>query len=193
MFPEHDFTIWGWHCPNCGSECSILQNEHHPWDSRTSFKVKMRCPSCACPVIIDQKIARAFYEDKIIDYFNGLHGSVIDLGCGGGFLSRNIVDQPQIERIYGIDLDPECRQETQDISVNSRCFSFIQSDIAQLGQLFSEKSVDYLVSRDAMMFVEDPYQLIKDTGKIIRKGVLLMGWYRMKFLEAPSRFAIMAQ
>lgn len=83
MFKEHNFTVWGTYC-KCGNECSILQNEHHPWID-TSFAVKLKCNSCGSEVIVDRKGAEEFYNNKIYSYYNGLHGKIIDLGCGGGF------------------------------------------------------------------------------------------------------------
>lgn len=67
MFKEHKNIIWGV-CCDCGKECSILQNEHHPWDE-TEFKVILKCSSCNKDVIIDREKAAKFYNDKINSYY----------------------------------------------------------------------------------------------------------------------------
>lgn len=49
MFKEHNFIVWGTYC-KCGNECSILQNEHHPWID-TAFAVKLKCSSSGSEVM----------------------------------------------------------------------------------------------------------------------------------------------
>lgn len=63
MFKENNSIMWGNYC-KCGNECSILQNEHHPWIN-TSFTVELKCSSCGNKVIIDKERAAEFYNNKI--------------------------------------------------------------------------------------------------------------------------------
>lgn len=58
MFEEHEFTVWGTYC-QCGNECSILQNEYHPWID-TQFTIKLKCNSCNNEIIIDKNSAETF-------------------------------------------------------------------------------------------------------------------------------------
>ncbi len=91
MFKEHRFVIWGTRC-QCGCECGILQNQHHPWIN-TEFIVKLICPACGREVSIDKNSAETFYNKKIYSYFNDLYGTVVDFGCGDSFLSRYLIRQ----------------------------------------------------------------------------------------------------
>lgn len=192
MFNEHDFTIWGT-CCKCGNECSILQNEHHPWID-TEFTVKLKCSSCGSEIIIDRKAAEAFYDNKIYSYYDGLYGKVIDLGCGGGFLSRYLINQEKVDKIYGIDNDADCINELEDIIKEQKKFEFINSDISGISSRFSRGSMDFLVSRDVFMFIEDTERYFKDITEIVNKGIRQMGWYqkdnnRMKNKLEPEQIA----
>lgn len=173
------FLIWGTKC-NCGNQCSILQNEHHPWDE-TDFKIKLKCEQCGSELVVDKSSAEIFYNNKIYGYYENLYGNVIDLGCGGGFLSRRLLSNKSIEKIYGIDLDEDCAEELKDI--RSEKFNFINLDLCNLSEQFLENSIDFLVSRDVFMFIEDTNKYLDDVTKIVKKEIRQMGWY----IESNSR------
>lgn len=175
MFKEHNFVVWGTHC-KCGNECSILQNQYHPWID-TTFAIKLKCSFCGNEVIVDRKCAEAFYNNKIYSYYNGLYGKVIDLGCGDGFLSRYILNQNGVDKVYGVDVDTECITDLADIINGQNQFEFINTDINNIGSRFCSSSVDFLVSRDVFMFVEDTERYFDDISRIVSKGVKQMGWY----------------
>ncbi|MFD3157246.1 class I SAM-dependent methyltransferase [Haloimpatiens sp. FM7330] len=192
MFKEHGFTIWGTYC-KCGNECSILQNKHHPWDN-TSFAIKLKCKSCNTEIIIDKNSAEIFYNNKIYSYFNGIYGKIIDLGCGGGFLSRYLLNQSNIEKVYGLDVDRECRKDLSDIIRQNKNFKFINYDIRDINSIFSVNSIDFMVSRDVFMFIEDTDQYFDNISQIVKKGIRQMGWYikdnnRMKNKLTPQQIA----
>ncbi|MCD2346328.1 methyltransferase domain-containing protein [Clostridium guangxiense] len=174
MFKEHDFTIWGTYC-KCGNECSILENEHHPWLD-TGFTIKLKCGFCGNEVIIDRKCAEEFYNNKIYSYYNDLYGKIVDLGCGGAFLSRYLLKQDKVDKIYGLDCDEDCINELTDIKSQKK-FEFIQSNISNISSIFSSNSIDFLVSRDVFMFVEDTDRYFDDITRIVTKGIRQMGWY----------------
>lgn len=192
MFKENKFIIWGTYC-TCGNECSILQSEHHPWID-TTFTVKIKCNSCGREVTIDKKAAEAFYSDKVCTYFNGLYGKIIDLGCGEGFLSRYLLKQDKVDQIYGLDNNPDCINELADIIDEKNKFQFIHSDINNISSSFKPNSIDFLVSRDVFMFVEDTDRYFDDVTRIVSKGIRQMGWYvkdnnRMKNKLIPQQIA----
>lgn len=192
MFKKNEFVIWGSYC-KCGSECSILQNEHHPWID-TAFTIKLKCNSCGNEIIIDKKSAEVFYSNKIFSYYNGLYGKIIDLGCGSGFLSRYLLNQKEIDKIYGLDSDMNCIDELTDIINEQKRFEFINSDIKNIRSKFSSNSIDFLVSRDVFMFIEDTDRYFNDITEIVNKGLRQMGWYlednnRMKNKLEPQQIA----
>lgn len=192
MFNENQFIVWGTYC-KCGNECSIFQSEHHPWID-TKFTVKLKCSSCGNEVIIDRKKAEEFYNNKIYSYYNGLYGKIIDLGCGGGLLTRYLLNQNKIDKIYGLDIDAECINELADIDNKQNKFQFINSDISSISNKFTSNSVDFLISRDVFMFIEDTDKYFNDITNIVKNGVRQMGWYmknnnRMKNSLEPQQIA----
>lgn len=175
MFREHNFNIWGTYC-ECGNDCSILQNKHHPWDD-TNFTTKLKCSVCGNELVVDKKNAQIFYDNKIFSYFNNIYGTVIDLGCGGGFLSRYLICQHSVDRVLGLDIDKDCIDELSDIVGQNEKFEFIEYDGQNLRRLFNEDSIEFMVSRDVFMFIEDTDQYFDDVSKIVKKGIRHMGWY----------------
>ncbi|WP_234123888.1 class I SAM-dependent methyltransferase [Clostridium hydrogenum] len=190
MLKENKFVIWGTYC-ECKNECSILQNEHHPWVD-TEFTVKLKCNCCGKEITIDRKKAEEFYNNKIYSYYNSLYGNIVDLGCGDGFLSRFLIKQNKVEKIYGLDIDDACLYGVADIIGEK--FQFIQSDIKSIGSNFKDNNIDFLVSRDVFMFIEDTDRYFDDVTKIVSKGIRQMGWYiednvRMKNKLKPEQIA----
>lgn len=175
MFRDHKFIIWGTYC-KCGNECSILQNEHHPWDD-TIFIAKLKCSLCNNEVIVDAKSAKEFYDNKIYSYYDGIYGNIIDLGCGGGFLSRHLLGQENITKVWGLDIDEDCISELSDIIDKNEKFKFKKYNGLSLNNIFTEDSIDFLISRDVFMFIEDTDKYFDEVSKIVNKGIRQMGWY----------------
>lgn len=175
MFKEHQFTVWGTYC-KCGNECSILQNKHHPWDD-TDFTVKLNCSACKNEVVVDKKKAEEFYNNKIYSYFNDVYGTIIDLGCGSGFLSRYLLQCHKVHKIYGVDIDSSCKSDLCDITGLESKFEFICSDINNMDITFKHKKIDFLVSRDVFMYIEDTKKYFDNVSDIVHKGIKQMGWY----------------
>jgi len=140
------------------------------------------------------QIQRKFVvNEKIYSYYNNLEGSILDLGCGGGFLSRNLIKNNKITKVYGLDIDLESEIDLKDIIENPR-FNFIHSDIDNINAIFQKRSIDYLVSRDVFMFIENTQKYFDDVTNIVTSGIKHMGWYiegnkRMKNNLLPEQIA----
>ncbi len=165
MFKEHNYVIWGTKC-QCGK---ILE--------------------------INREKAEAFYNSKIYDYYKELSGDVIDLGCGGGFITNYINSNHLVNNIYAIDRDSGCIEDLSKIKDEQEKIKFINIDISELSNKFKENSVDYIVSRDVFMFIEDTEKYFTDMCRIAKKGIIQMGWYishnhRMKNQITPDKIAI---
>jgi predicted RNA methylase len=123
----------------------MLQKKHHPWD-KTTFKIEISCPQCGYSNVVDQETAAEYYNHRIYSYFQSIHGTVLDLGCGGGFLSGFLLADSQVKKVYGLDQDEECINDLADLTQNEK-FRFFLADVRQLNNLFAESSLDFLVSR----------------------------------------------
>lgn len=192
MFKENNFIVWGTYC-KCGNECSILQNSHHPW-SDNKFTIKLNCNSCGSEVVIDRGSAERFYNDKLYSCYEGVYGKVIDLGCGEGFLSRYLLKENKVDKIYGLDVDDDCENELADIIWSENKFKFIKGDIKEINNIFKANSADFLVSRDVFMFIEDTEKYFEDVTSIVSRGIRQLGWYvkdneRMKNKLEPRQIA----
>lgn len=191
MFKKHNYVVWGTYCNKCGSECSILQNMYHPWLD-TEFTVELKCHLCGNEVVIDRRKAESFYNSKIYSYYGGLYGKIIDLGCGDGFLSRYLLKHDKIDKVYGLDSGTNCIDQLKDIIKNEDKFEYFNSDIKNIDSIFKPSSVDFLVSRDVFMFIEDTDKYFNDVTRIVNTGIRQMGWYvkdnsRMKNKLEPEQ------
>lgn len=192
MFREHNNIVWGGIC-KCGNECFILQNKFHPWDD-VDFKMISKCYKCGAAIEIDKNSAEEYYNNKILSYYNNIEGEVIDLGCGDGFLTKFLVRENKITKIYAIDNDSFCKVDIEKINLNKK-IDFINMDITELGKQFKNKEIDYLVNRDVFMFIEDTERYFDDITKIVKKGIKQMGWYlsnskRMKNRLLPEEIVM---
>lgn len=171
---EHNFVVWGTKC-KYGNNIEILVTNHHPW-VEDNFTIKTQCNKCGNEVIIDRSKAEQYYNKKIYDKFSGLSGQVLDLGCGGGFLSSYAVQQINVNHVYGIDIDNSCLDGLNDLRNNAK-FNFINSDICNINKIFKKDSLDFLISRDVFMFVADTNKFFDDVTNMVTNGILQMGWY----------------
>lgn len=175
MFKEHNFAVWGSNC-TCGQECFILQNKFHPWIEK-EFIIKIKCPSCGREQEIDGDKASEFYSRKILRYYRNIEGSVIDLGCGGGFLAEFLAKEEKVHKIYAVDNDISCREEIEGVDCGKGKISFIHMDVCNLDKQFNQSEIDFLVSRDVFMFIDNTEKYFNDVTAIVKKGIRQMGWY----------------
>jgi hypothetical protein len=171
---QHGNVVWGTRC-ECGHDCEVLTDRHHPWDE-TDLVMHLNCPGCGREHGVDREKAATHYENRIFSHFRKVRGSVLDLGCGGGLLSRYLLGQDGVSRVHGLDCDEECREQLADLLADDR-FRFWHLDVADLGRAFSETPVDHVVGRDILMFVEDLDRLVLDVTSVARKGLCFMGWF----------------
>lgn len=172
---KNNFIIWGDIC-DCGNECSILQNKVHPWDN-SNFIIRIQCPECGNIVEINNDKAGKFYNQKILGYFNNVKGTIIDLGCGGGFLTSYIVKIEDVLKVYSIDKDKSCKEDIEAIDDKSNKIEFLNMDIINLTNQFESKSIDYIICRDVFMFIDITSKFFDNASEIVRKGIKIMGWY----------------
>lgn len=117
----------------------------------------------------------------------------MDLGCGGGFLSRNLIKHDKVTKVYGLDIDLDSEIDLKDIIDNPK-FNFIHRDIDNINAIFQKGSIDYLVSRDVFMFIENTQKYFDDVTNIVTSEIKQMGWYiegnmRMKNKLLPEQIA----
>ncbi|MDD4156404.1 MAG: class I SAM-dependent methyltransferase [Candidatus Cloacimonetes bacterium] len=171
---ENKKVIWGKKCEKCSSDVYILQDKFHPWNF-SSARYIVKCKACGYKNIINQADAGNYYSEKILKHFNFVSGVIIDIGCGGGMLTKYLNDKSGVTKIYAHDIDNECKKDIE--SINSQKITFINDDIGNIKSHFNNKSIDYIISRDVLMFIKDIKNHLNDCVNIARKGIIAIGWY----------------
>ncbi len=189
MFKEHGYVIWGTKC-SCGRENFILQNKFHPW-VESDFILKIKCSNCKNVLEIDRQIATQYYNQKIFCFFDDVEGVILDIGCGGGFLTQHLIDKKDVNQVLAVDIDNDCKEEIDKLKDKGKNVEFKLCDLSDISELFEGKSVDYVVNRDVFMFVENTKKYFDDISRIARRGIRQMGWFvsgneRMKNNLTPS-------
>ncbi|WDV47968.1 class I SAM-dependent methyltransferase [Clostridiaceae bacterium M8S5] len=193
MINQHNNIIWGKKC-TCGQECFILQNKYHPWDEDVDMEITIVCNKCNNKVTIDRESASLYYDNKIYSYFKDIKGHVLDIGCGGGFLSRFILNNLMPCKVYGLDVDEGCIEELNDLAREDR-FNFNKSNIKNIKTDYKDVHIDYIVCRDVLMFIENIDNFIDDISNTTAQGLRFMGWYiptnkRIKNNVSPDEIAL---
>jgi len=190
MFIEHNYMVWGTTC-DCGKDCSILQNKHHPWFDK-EFSVKTECKKCGKGLSIGKEEASEFYNRKIFGYFEGISGTVIDLGCGDGFISEHLLNNETVQKIWAVDNEDENKESIDKLADKNPKIEFLNIDISELREHFTPGTVNCAVSRDVFMFLESPERFLEDLDVLKIEEFRQMGWYktgegRMKNTVPPDR------
>lgn len=157
-------NIWGTMC-DCGNEVSTLTNEH-PWmDVDVFYDVK--CEKCGKVHRITKDMAATFYENKIYDLFKDVKGNVLELGSGGGFITKYLSTKSDVDNILAIDIDDES---------NEYATEYIHGDINKFKELGVTKRFDYVVCRDVFMYLDNLDELFYEISKKSSK-LLFLNWY----------------
>jgi len=164
-------VVWGTIC-SCGEECFVLQTELHPWNEH-ECSLEVECRKCKGVNLIDKDAAEKYYNSKISSCFAELRGTVVDYGCGGGFMTEMNLDNGDITRVYSIDIDPVCLESFS--SINDSRVTFILGDYNDLKKV--DSSIDELISRDVIMFIDKPVEFVEVLTGTIGKRIRLMAWY----------------
>lgn len=90
------------------------------------------------------------------------HDTVLDFGCGGGYLLKNI--QTDGNKI-GVEINPTARQEAEKNGVI--CFDSLDK--------IEDNSIDVVISNHALEHVEYPSNVLKELKRIIKdQGKILI-------------------
>jgi 2-polyprenyl-6-hydroxyphenyl methylase/3-demethylubiquinone-9 3-methyltransferase len=95
------------------------------------------------------------------------HGSILDVGCGGGFLSNELARQGY--KVTGVDLSPESLKVARAYDV-TKSVSYQEADAFKLP--FPDASFDALTAMDFLEHVERPDLVIKEFSRVLKPGGL---------------------
>jgi SAM-dependent methyltransferase len=159
-----NINIWGTVC-DCDNDVYTFANEH-PWmDVDVFYDVK--CDKCNKLHKINKDMAATFYENKIYGLFKEVKGSVLELGSGGGFITKYLSTKSDVDNILAIDIDDES---------NEYATEYIHGDLNKFKDFNITKRFDYVVCRDVFMYLDDLDELFHEISKISSK-LLFLNWY----------------
>lgn len=104
---------------------------------------------------------------KTVQVRKGARLKILDVGCGGGFLTNALAKEGH--QVTGIDLSlgslriAKDRDETKNVS-------FLEGDARQLP--FISKSFDVVCAMDLLEHVEEPSRVIKEAARVLKPGGL---------------------
>ena len=100
-----DKNIWGCKC-NCGNEVFDYFDEH-PWCNDRNIMKLVACSKCGVINKIDCLKAEKFYNEKVLNCFSDIYGNVLEIGCGGGFVSEYVINLKNVNYLATLDIDDE--------------------------------------------------------------------------------------
>jgi len=106
----------------------------------------------------------AYRRQVLTEWFGtSLHGrNVIDLGCGGGLLSKFFVDAGA--RVVGLDVSGASLRVAQ----KRLAAGFAQGDVQRAP--FADESADIVLLSDVLEHVERPAEAVAEAARILRPG-----------------------
>lgn len=92
---------------------------------------------------------------------------ILDIGCGGGFLT-NVLAQAG-HQVTGIDISQNSLKIAQ-MRDRTKKACFMQADALNLP--FSEESFDVVCAMDLLEHVKQPFEVISEAARVLKKGGL---------------------
>lgn len=95
----------------------------------------------------------------------GIHGKVLDVGCGGGVFTRGIKHYRKDLELWGVDISKKSIKYAQAVSKDT---TFIYGDAYQLP--FEDRSFDAIVCFDLLEHLDTPEDVLKEAHRVLKKG-----------------------
>lgn len=159
-------NIWGCIC-TCGNDAFDYFDEH-PWCKDESILKIVKCDKCGKMYKINCDDAEKFYNKKIFECFKDVSGNVLEIGCGGGLISKYVAGLKTVECLVTVDLD--------EYSMSNISDKHYKMDLNKFDENIFETKFDYVICRDVLMYLDDIEYTFSKLAKISSK-VILLNWY----------------
>lgn len=114
----------------------------------------------------ENKVKFPWIEMKLGEF--SFHGAeVLDVGCGGGFLSNELARKGY--KVTGVDLSPESLR----VAKNHDRTGMVRYEVADAYHLpYQNESFDVVTAMDFLEHVERPQEVIREFSRVLRPGGL---------------------
>ena len=112
---------------------------------------------------------------KLIEYLpKNDYGSVLELGCGTGMLTRYVSERINYENYLALDIVPNCEKYIKQLNPE---IEFVAGDIEEFVKN-SQQQYDLIVSNAALQWIENLPEFIKLlTERLNQSGILLFSTF----------------
>jgi len=122
--------------------------------------------------------AKRFYQlwfiplvDNILEISKLNRGSIVDVGCGPGFLVKELAKRSKSFTITGIDVSKQAIGIAKTNCKGLKNANFKKGNAHSLP--FQDKSINLVVCRDSFHHFSEPSQVLKEMYRILKVGGLL--------------------
>lgn len=91
------------------------------------------------------------------------HSRILDIGCGGGFLSNALAEDGH--KVVGIDMAEDALDVARDYD-KTRSVEYIKADAYKLP--FPDNSFDVVTAMDFLEHVEEPEKVIQEVSRVLK-------------------------
>jgi ubiquinone/menaquinone biosynthesis C-methylase UbiE len=117
------------------------------------------------------RLIRRFVTQRAIELFSQSSGTVVDLGCGSGWLVIELAQRAPGLHVVGVDLSDEMLMQAEDntrrAGVSERV-SFRKGDAQQIP--FPDGAVDMVVSTLSLHHWSEPLAVLDEVARVVRPG-----------------------
>lgn len=100
--------------------------------------------------------------------------SILDVGCGDGFLSRRLAESRPDCRLEGIDVLPRPVTQIPTTPFDGRHLPY------------SDKSIDIVMFVDVLHHTDDPFVLLSEARRVARHGIVIKDHARDGFMAGAT-------
>lgn len=130
----------------------------------------------------------AGWQNEIIDKVIPKRASILDLGCGQGFLLERMAREKKA-RVQGVEIAPENVEECV-----ARGVPVIQADLDSGLSVFPDESFDYVILEETLQTLRRPDRIIAEMRRVGRYGIVTFpnfGYWRVRMdLVARGRMPV---
>lgn len=116
----------------------------------------------------ESRLRNPWVLETIGKKYNGKKVDVLDLGCGGGFLSNSLAPH---HTVTGFDISEKSLEIAKNYD-KTGSVKYVQGDATALP--FENESFDVICSMDMLEHVEDYATVVKEAARVLRPGGLFI-------------------